>query len=657
MTSLFIASLLCFGQADDLQCLPAQARAHAGRLLYESLQRQARAKLEERKASLEKLQTAEQIQAYQSGLRELLIEQLGGFPEKTPLNPQSVGTLNCEGYNIEKVIFESQPSHHVTANLYLPLSAPPFPAVLVSSGHSRTAKAADYNQRFGAALARHGIAALCYDPIGQGERSQFLSSTGELQYADTTREHFLLGVGSILVGRNTATYRIWDGIRAIDFLASRPDIDASRIGMTGCSGGGTLTSYVMALDPRVACAAPACYLTSLDRLIDTIGPQDAEQNIFRQIAIGADHADYVMLRAPLPTLISATTGDFFDIQGTWDTYRQANRIFTRLGFSERVAIAEADGDHGVQEQNLVAIVRWMRRWLLGKDDPVTVEKLIPRTEQELLCTPRGQVLLMPGERSVIDLNAALEVELQSKRNARWKTTPQKELLQGVRDMLHVRRLADLPRTTRQKAGKVSRDDYHIDKLLLESDHGVPLPALTWHPVSPNQDAYLYVHENGKTGDGEPNGPIEQLVRDGYVVVSVDLRGIGETAGDGQDEVNGDYRNFYLAYMLGESYVGMHTEDILAAAEFIAHYETKQPRNVHLVAVGRSCVAALHAAALEPELFATVTLKTPITSWSNVTRDTAPTGLLTHTVHGALTQCDLPDLLGTLDPQKVKIQDK
>ena len=157
------------------------------------------------------------------------------------------------------------------------------------------------------------MAALCFAPIGQGERSQILDAEGKVQFDDTTTEHFLVGVGSILVGRSTARYRVWDAMRSIDYLVSRPEIDPQRIGMTGCSGGGTLTSYTMALDDRVSCAAPACYLTTFRHLIETIGPQDAEQNIFGQIEFGLDHPDYVLLRAPQPTLIRSTTGDFFSI--------------------------------------------------------------------------------------------------------------------------------------------------------------------------------------------------------------------------------------------------------------------------------------------------------------------------------------------------------
>jgi dienelactone hydrolase len=268
------------------------------------------------------------------------------------------------------VIYASRPGHRVTAVLYLPEGEPPWPAALVSCGHSRSAKAAGYNQRMCILLARHGIAAFCYDPIGQGERSQILGPDGQPKHRSTTTEHFLVGIGSILVGTNTAQYRIWDGIRGIDYLASRPDIDAERIGMTGCSGGGTLTSYVMALDDRVACAVPACYITTFRRLVETIGPQDAEQNIFGQIAFGMDQPDYLLMRAPRPTLICSTTGDFFDIAGTWDAYRQAKRFYGRLGFPERVDLAEFDGPHGIPKPGRAAMVHWMRRWLAGTDEPV-----------------------------------------------------------------------------------------------------------------------------------------------------------------------------------------------------------------------------------------------------------------------------------------------
>jgi len=619
--------------ADELACLTDNERSVAG--LYSNLQQEAYAALDRRQDVYEELKTPDQIREYQQKLRTFFVNQLGGFPARTPMNARTVGTIEEDGYRIEKVIFASQPNHHVTANLYLPDVETRVPGVVVSSGHSRTAKTADYNQRFGIMMARHGMAALCFDPIGQGERSQILDDSGQPQFDSTTTEHFLVGVGSILVGRNTARYRIWDAMRAIDYLSSRPEVDPERIGFTGCSGGGTLTSYVMALDERVACAAPACYLTNFQRLLETIGPQDAEQNIFGQIGFGLDHPDYVLLRAPRPTLISATTEDFFDIQGTWQTYREAKRVYAKLGFPERVDLVEVEGKHGVQPQNLATIAQWMKRWLTDCDEPVTVAEMNTRPARDLHCTETGQVLTsLPGERTVFDLNAELESILAERRKEFWKTTPAEQITAKIGALLEVPSNSELKPTAWQDRGRVKRDGYHIDKLVLRANSKVPLPALTFHPPSPADDAYLYVHDDGKLGDTEPDGPIEKLVAEGFAVVTVDLSGQGETASGQRDALLTDWKTYFLSYLLGKPLLGMRVEDALAAADFVAFYERERdnPRGVHLVGVGQSGIVALHAAALRPELFASVTLRGTPHNWSSVVEQKIPKGQLDSAVH-------------------------
>lgn len=644
MTAALLLLAALAADPAELDCLTvAPGQTPPEKIVYQLLLAEATSALDQRQATYEALKTAEQIAAHQRALRETLIEQLGGFPQRTPLNAQVLATISADGYRLEKVLFESQPNHHVSAVLYLPDRPAPYPAVVVSSGHSRTAKAAEYNQRLGIALAKNGMAAFCFDPIGQGERSQILTGDGRPQFEATTQEHFLVGVGSILVGRNTASYRIWDAMRAIDYVASRPDIDASKIGYTGCSGGGTLTSYLMALDDRVACAAPACYLTSFRRLLETIGPQDAEQNIFGQLSRGIDHADYLLLAAPRPVLVSASTGDYFDIQGTWDSFRQAKRIYTRLGAPEKVDLVEAEGGHGVQPENLAAIVRWMKYWLTGQADAVDVREFSLLSESELQCTPAGQVLLLENERSVFSLNAEIAHSLRHKRETFWASQPLTQTLDKVRQLAGIRPLAEIPERTFKNLGRVDREEYHIDKFVLECPGAAPLPGLTYHPVNPLSDAYLYLHEDGKLGDGAPNGPIEELLRQGYVVVSVDLSGMGETAAGGRNAQLGDWKNFYMAYLVGRSLVGMRAEETLAAARFVANYQTKTPRKVHLAAVGEAAVPALHAAACERDLFASVTLKRSLDSWdAHLEKPVSPV-LLSNTVHGALAHYDLPDL--------------
>lgn len=657
LSCLTMALAISLAAADDeLRVLDAHAATPPVRLLYQSLAGRARAALTRRSEAYEQLSTPERIAAWQNERRAFFVRQLGGFPERTPTNGQVVGKLAGEGYTIEKVIFESRPRHHVTASLYLPAGKPPFPAVLVACGHSRTAKASDYNQQMCILLARNGLAAFCYDPIGQGERSQILTPDGKPKHAGTTTEHFLVGVGSILVGTNAAQFRIWDGMRAIDYLASRSDIDARRIGATGCSGGGTESSYLMALDDRVLCAAPACYITTFQRLIDTIGPQDAEQNIFGQVAFGLDQPDYLLMRAAKPTLICATTNDFFDIAGSWDAYRQAKRVYTRLGFSNRVDLVEADGKHGIGPVGRKSMVEWMRRWLLGVDDSITETEMKLRSEQELQCTPQGQVLLLPEERSVFDLNSQRAKELAVTRHDTWRKASPDEARQKVRDVIGARPLAKLPPANVRKLGVVEREGYRIEKLTLEVASEAPLPALLFVPQKISGEACLYLHGEGKHVDAGVGGPIERLVHKGSTVLAVDLRGIGETAAGPANELLGaDWKEFYLAYLLGQSMVGLRTEDVLIAARFLAERQSgDKPRSVRLAGMGEAALPALHAVALEPSLFAAAELDLNFHTWTNVMSSSEPAGQLIHAVHGVLGVYDLPDLLPLCSPAKVTV---
>lgn len=640
-------------RAEDLTVLTTQnADGEPRQMLGRYLKRQSYLALEKRLAAFEQVKTPEDAEAYTKQRREFFLEQLGGFPERTPLHPKTVGTMAGGSYKVEKIIFESQPRHFVTAVLYLPESAPPFPAVLMPCGHTATGKTE--NQTHGIFLAKSGIAALCYDPIGQGERYQLLDGAGKPRFR-STEEHTLVGASSILLGRSTASYRVWDGIRAIDYLVSRKDIDSTKIGVSGCSGGGTLSSYLMALDDRIACAAPSCYLTSWRRLIDTIGPQDAEQNIPGQIAFGLDHADYLLLRAPKPTLILAATQDFFDIQGTWETYRQATRWYTRLGFPERVGLVETDTKHGYPKPQREAMVRWMRRWLLGRDEPMNEPAITNRPPEELLCTPRGQSLLLEGARSVVDLNVELNTEWELRRRKIWEPGDRREALAAVRRVAGIRPLSELPRPRTSRLGLIERNDYRIEKLLFETDAGIYLPALLFQPPKPSGRRILYLQADGKHADAQPGGAIEKLVQAGHLVLAADVRGIGETSAGRENLWGGNSRDFFLAYLLGKSLVGQRAEDVLVCARYLAEFENPTAgAKVNLISIGATGPAALHAAALESRLFDSLNLTRSLRSWTDVVRYPAAPGQLVNVVHGALRTYDLPDLFQALTQVQVTV---
>ncbi|MDT8302246.1 MAG: acetylxylan esterase [Sedimentisphaerales bacterium] len=614
-------------------------------MMKDYLLSQAQKEFDRWKADYEQRKSPEQITEYQKSLRSKFLEAIGPLPRRTPLKARITGEIHRSGYKVEKIIFESQPKHFVSGILFLPDSKKhkaPYPGVLVPCGHSRNGKASEAYQTMGALLALNGMAGLVFDPIDQGERNQMLSQLPELQ---GTRAHTMLGVGSILLGRNTAWFELWDSMRGIDYLQSRPEIDPKRIGCTGNSGGGTQTSHLMSLDDRVAAAAPSCYITSFERLLSTIGPQDAEQNIYGQIAFGMDHADYIMMRAPKPTLICAATNDFFDIQGVWNSFRYAKRLYTRMEFAERIDLLENDASHNYNQIQRQGVVRWMSRWLLNKDEPITEPEIKLLSEEEIQCSPSGQVMTIEGARSTYDLNRDYEKSLAKQRQRLWTRSSQSELLNQIRTITGIRKLEELPELKVEQLEVIERDGYFIKKMVIKAEDGIYLPALMFTAKQGRaKGMVLYINEKGKSADAEAGGSIEKLVKAGRSVLAVDLSGTGETdqvtKGTLGKATGTDWKNVYTAYLLGRSYVGMRAEDILTCARFL---KEQRDGEVNLVAIGNVCIPALHAAALEQELFGSVKLIRGLVSWSDVIESGISVNQFVNTVHGALKVYDLPNL--------------
>ena len=389
-----------------LQEAGASADADPKNWVHQNLVEQSLELLEERKNTVATVQGEAAIRQRQRALRRTFQRSLGDFPVRSPLNAQVVGQGVGEGYRYEKILFESRPGFVVSSLLFLPESEGPHPGILVPCGHAQDGKAFEAYQRACILLARHGMAALCFDPIGQGERKQILDEEGQGRF-HATEEHMVLGVSCVLLGHNLASHFIWDGMRALDYLASRPDIDRQRLGCTGNSGGGTQTSYLMALDDRIQVAAPACYLTGFEKLLTTIGPQDAEQNLFGQIANGLDHADFVFLRAPRPTLIAAATKDFFDIEGTRSLFTEAKGLYRQLEADDQLQMIEADARHGFSQELREGVVSWFQRWLIDPSLPDVAEVEVPvLCEEESQCSEAGQVVLRENSRTMMDLHRA-----------------------------------------------------------------------------------------------------------------------------------------------------------------------------------------------------------------------------------------------------------
>ena len=627
---------------------------------------------------------------WQEDRRAFFLDRIGGLPERTPLNPRVVGTLQGKGYRLEKIILETRPSFHLTANLYLPETPGPWPGVLVACGHSHDGKAAGQYQLACMLLARHGLAAICYDPIGQGERYQILDRATRRDVFDDaphvktihpnirlmcTTEHTMVGLSSALLGENVAQYRIWDGMRVIDYLQSRDDIIADKIGCTGNSGGGTETAYLMALDDRIIAAAPGCYLTTFRKLIETKGPQDGEQNIFGQIAFGMDEADYCLMRAPKPTLIAAGTRDVtFDFGGTWDLFRDAKRFASRLGHPDSVDIAAPDAPHGFTLQLREAVTRFMCRHLLEKevqvreiaslpdafDDNQLRELSLPDwTADELQCTPDGQVLLMPGERSVFQINADTATALKSRRSPVWTGLTDEAKRKLIEETIGAGSSVGTEVVT---VGKIERANATIHRLVLTVGEGLPLPALAFVPKNATSSAILYLHGESMKADAAPGGVIDALVNQGHLVLAAELRGIGETETGFKKKAFGagrfgrDNLEILTAYLMGKSYVGMRTDDLQSWLRYLQSptLTGSVPSTIELIAIGEAAIPALHGAALNPEAFASVTLRRMIPSWETVVTSPETFDQSVNVVHGALRHYDLADLVSLVGQEKVKL---
>ena len=599
-------------------------------------------------AEYEKVETPADVEAYQKKKRDYFLNALGPLWERTPLNPQITGRLTKEKFRVENVIFESQPGVYVTGALFLPLEERfkgPYPAMLISCGHSTNGKAYDLYQSLGILAAVNGLAAFVVDPIDQGERFQHLNKDGKPTSVGV-QAHNLVGAGATLVGRNCATFEVWDLMRAVDYLQTRDDIIPDKIGACGTSGGGTQTAYLMSLEDRIALACPSCYICSIyDDLTHNLGPQDAEQNIFGQAAFGLDHADYLFLRAPIPTLMCCATGDFFNPTDGWRSYRYAKRIFSRIGCSERLSIVEQDSPHSYGEHLRVATIRWALRWLAGRDEAITQHDQPLLTDEELNSVKSGKgIMSLPNARTSHDLTRDLAGDYAAPRRERWAAITAEEASQIVAKRAVIRTGEAAP-----SAKVVASEGADV---VFETDADIYLTAKTNFAADEKFDALtLVISDVGRTS--EPTNALfaaAEKAGNAEKIAAVELRGYGETQAKGRDyyrysDFGTDGSDFCLAYLLGKSYVGLRVDDLLAVAK---HYRETTGAKIALKAEGLAGTVALCAAVVEPEAFASVELVGELPTWT-AQIDAAPTKIvMTNTIFGVLKDFDIDDLRSYLE---------
>jgi cephalosporin-C deacetylase-like acetyl esterase len=657
MATLFLLAVLPFAaqQGDDLNFLANIGEfEHVREMLPSYLASQAMELLAKRGRQVAQLRTLDDLARRRAYVREVMTRDVGGFPERTPLNARVTGVLDRGDYKIEKIIFESQPHFYVTANLYLPKTGqPPYPAILYPLGHEQGARSHSAWQIMLGSLAKKGYVALAWDPVGQGERIQLYDEDFEdSKVRASTTEHTVEGAQCLLIGDALARYTIWDGMRALDYLLSRPEVDPKRVGCTGNSGGGTHTSYLSALDDRIQVAAPSCYITSWHQMLSTIGPQDAEQVFPNWLRDGLDYPDFIYAFAPKPFLILSAIRDFFPIGGARETFEEAAPAYAKIGAAGKLSMFEADNGHGYSQPRRMAAYAWFARWLKGEEDQGPEPDITLATEPDLQCTPTGQVANLPEAETVFSLNRRRAAKIR-----RPQLSPD-ALRARVREITGYQP-AEGPVAVRPY-GVIARDGYHIEKLVYESEPGIHVPALLFTPdtgAGSKRPAMVYLNGLGKVaGVGED---VEPFVKAGFVVLSIDARGMGETRWKNDnnttdfDRYFGDYDSAMTASLIGKTLPGLRAADITRGVDLLAARNDVDPARIFGFGKDGGAVPMLYAAVLDARI-RRVALEGMLVSYVWVVEHRIHRQVFEELAPSALQYFDFPDLAGALAPRELWI---
>ncbi len=607
------------------------------------------------------LATRADAEAYVAHVRGEIRRLFGPRPPSTPLAKRITGRLERDGYVVEKVIFESRPGFLVTANLYLPRTKERRPAVLGCCGHTTSAKAHEPYQSFAQGLARMGYVVLIFDPIGQGERLQYVGPDLKSRVGGSSvREHLLAGNQQFLVGEFFGAWSAWDGIRAVDYLLSRPEVDPRHVGVTGTSGGGTLTTWLSALDDRFTMAAPCCFVTTFRRNLENELPADTEQCPPGVLAAGLDHADFLAAAAPRPLILLGKKSDFFDPRGTAEAFRRLQRLYRLLGAEDRIQMAITPGVHAYAQDSRVEMYRWFNRWT-KISDAQEEPRLQIEPEATLHCTARGQVSTLHS-RPVFSFTRAAAEE-RTERTKRTKGSS--PLVPALTAALKLPPRSGTP-------------DFRVLRPLSKRNYPLPVASVCAVETEPGIQALLYrLSSEAHGGQPAPGPPAailyvahqssdaelreEPLVRElvagapGVPFYACDVRGIGESRpdtgnlGSFLDPYGSDYFYAIHALMLDRPYVGQRTHDLLAVLDLMGSFGHEQ---VHLVGRGWGALPATFAA-LFSERVTRVTLKNALTSYRDVATTERYTWPLSSFIPDVLGRFDLPDCYRALASKKLR----
>ena len=571
-------------------------------------------------------------------LRAQILKDVGleDLDRRGPVKWISKGIIDRDGYTIEKIIYESYPGMWVPALVYAPKGLrAPAPAMVSIPGHEYCeGKSGESIQARGVNLARRGLIVISYDYIDTFERNTGLNPCATMPYGGGN-DHGLSAFSFTGGGKPTGL-EILDGIRAIDYLYTRKDVDRNRIGFTGESGGGNSTYWLAALDSRIHLAVSVVAVTSFDYWIRNDRDWDWHQRPFG-IRRVADIWTLLALAAPRPLLVISslrgTDSSEAPVEQAEIAVHQARKVYDLYGKGGDIQLWQSSTSHGFQLDKRQRMYAWVEKYFFGhnvewsKEMPFTFE---PQTE--LVCG------LPSANKTLKDIY----------REWLQRPTPVPELPQSKGDLSAVQRplrerlvnLLALPARTPDPRVTVllitSRADVVIRQLAIETQAGIRLPAIEIEPRERKPNATVIFLNKSK--DFFP--AIPEMISLGQRVVLVDLRGVGEI-----DSGGGRTNNW--AWLMGRPWPGLWVEDVKGVIAAISAEYPGSP--IGLVGTGRLGKTALFAAALDGRIAAVMAQLDDMTYREEALKD----GLAD--VPGILTIMDMPQVVGLVAPRPCWIQ--
>ncbi|MFC3767649.1 alpha/beta hydrolase [Paenibacillus sp. GCM10012303] len=560
--------------------------------------------------------TLEQLERRKSRMRSAFIQSLGGLPPSDcPLDPILTGTLQRDGYTIDKVIFQSRPNHWVTANLYIPAgTGAPSAAVLHLCGHNPMAKQGDVYQIVSQHLVRAGLIVLTIDPIGQGERlSYYDRDTSDTRVAASTREHEYAGRQSLPLGDCSARYFLHDAMRAVDYLCTRPEVDPAKIGVTGCSGGGMQTSMMMLCDPRIAAAAPAAFIMNRESYMYAGQAQDAEQIWPGLTKLGFDHEDLLMAMAPRPALVLAAEYDFFPIEGTRRTVERTRRFWDMYGSCGEAGLEYFEDAcvHTYSPPMAKAAAVFFSKHLLGKPPVCSWEGIQPISPELLGCTKSGQLRGDRGDAHAIhEANCGRLALLEEASTAMPEPARKERALVWLRERVYGGRSPCPLNPRRAVLGKLD-EELSVERILWWSQTSLFNHGLLFRSsecAGPASSVTIGLWARGTKSIGPRLRWIRETCKAGRAVFVLDVSGDGAvmpngvTAAGGMHDFFGTVHKFVTdLYWLDDSLAALRTFDVVRALDLVESLSGGENPDIRLYADGRFGMYAALAAILDDRL--------------------------------------------------------